>query len=299
MVPLCRRGKVIQSAVNQLVMNLSRGKRRLGMSILLAAGASVAARRLRALSIDGALAATAVGGAVVSGTGALGAAALTAFFASSSLMGRLPDARQGRQRRGNERDAVQVLANGGVAAILAVVQRNGQGRGRRILLSGFGGALAAATADTWATEIGSRASAQPRSIVTGRPVPVGTSGGVSPIGLLASAAGSAFIAAVVANGGRRAAVDESPHLPAVVIGGVCGAVFDSILGAAVQEGRFCPCCEEETELPRHHCGHATVVVRGMPGFDNDVVNFAATLVGAAMAATIAWFATPRSALERG
>jgi uncharacterized membrane protein len=123
-------------------------------------------------------------------------------------------------------------------------------------------------------------------------VPVGTSGGVSVAGLLASGAGAASIAAVMAPGGR-------PIGSATFIGGVCGALADSALGAAFQEVRRCEACGEETELPRHGCGRPTMVVRGIPGFDNDAVNLAATLVGAATASLIARAAlTPSAAAER-
>ena len=64
----------------------------------------------------------------------VGAAALLAFFASSTLLGRLPQSHGRQQRRGNERDAVQVLANGGVAAALALAIC-GSSRRRKPLLA--------------------------------------------------------------------------------------------------------------------------------------------------------------------
>lgn len=269
------------------------------MPFVAAATTAVAARRLRALSVDGALASTAVGGAIVTGTGFLGAASLLTFFVTSTLLGRLPRARGHSQRRGNERDAVQVLANGGTAALLALAMRSRRGHDSRLLVSAFGGALAAATADTWATEIGTRLGTKPRSVLTGRFVPIGTSGGVSVPGLLASAAGATSIAAVIAAGSRRANTSGRSPMPAVALGGLCGALADSVLGAAVQEVRFCAACGEETESLRHGCGRPTTVVRGIPGFDNDLVNLAATLAGAAAAAAIARRAPTRApAAER-
>lgn len=268
------------------------------MPFIAAAAASVAARRMRALSPAGALASIVVGGAIVSGAGVIGTAALVTFFASSTVLGRLPHGNGSRQQRGNERDAVQVLANGGVAALLALLMASPRGRCHRLLLPGFGGALAAAAADTWATEIGTRASTRPRSILSGRPVPVGTSGGVSLAGLLASAAGAASVAMAVAASARHGKTPVPSPLPAVALGGICGALADSILGASVQEVRFCKSCGEETESLRHRCGHPTTVVRGIPGFDNDVVNLAATLVGATTAAMIARSTPTHATAER-
>src|SRR5215217_2702346 len=101
-----------------------------------AAAISLAARRLRALSPGGALAATAVGGSVVAGSGIRGGGMLLAFSITSTLLGRLPAGDHLEQRRGRERDAVQVMANGGVAAILALASSSPTERTRSLFLAG-------------------------------------------------------------------------------------------------------------------------------------------------------------------
>ncbi len=207
-----------------------------------AAVISAIAYRVRALSPSGVLAASAVGGATVCGAGFRGGAALVTFFASATLLGRLPGSRRLEQQRGNERDAVQVLANGGVAAILALISAASV---RPSILVGFGGAIAAATADTWATEIGSRSRQHPRSVATLRPVARGTSGGATWAGLAASATGAATIAGVVATGSSRRNGVARNHIIAVTLGGFTGALADSLLGATVQEVRFCDACRQE------------------------------------------------------
>ena len=55
---------------------------------------------------------------------------------------------------------MQVIANGGVAAVLALASSLTRRRIQSLLIAGFGGAVATATADTWATEIGSRSRAR-------------------------------------------------------------------------------------------------------------------------------------------
>src|SRR5207244_11910581 len=95
--------------------------------------------------------------------------------------------------KGAERDAVQVLANGGIfagAALAMLVHPHA----RWIALGA--GSLAASAADTWATEVGTLARGEPRSILDWRRVPTGTSGGMSAPGTGAAIAGALFIATV-------------------------------------------------------------------------------------------------------
>ncbi|MFN8591639.1 MAG: DUF92 domain-containing protein [Thermomicrobiales bacterium] len=235
--------------------------------------------RTKSLSRSGAIAATLVGTAVVAGGGYRAGAALITFFATSSLLGRLP-ARAGvsAQRRGNERDAMQVLANGGVATLLSLASLAAPPQVRAQVKVALIGSVATAAADTWATEIGSRYGHRPRAITTLRLVPAGTSGAISVAGLTASAGGAIMIAAVgVPNGfGFRGAA----------IGGIAGAVVDSVFGATWQEVRWCPACRQETELPRHDCGTETLHRRGLAWCTNDTVNLMSIAAGALIASAM-------------
>jgi uncharacterized protein (TIGR00297 family) len=245
-----------------------------------AAAISLAARQVRALSSSGAVAATIVGGAVMAGSGIRGGGMLLAFFTTSTLLGRLPAGDHLEQRRGRERDAVQVMANGGVAAILALGSLLPWERTRSLITAGFAGALATATADTWATEIGSRSRARPRSILTRQPTAPGASGGVTVDGLVASAVAAALIAGMASAQVVSTSRHSPPRAIAIALGGFTGALVDSVLGAAVQEVRFCDSCFVETEAPVHRCGTHTRVLRGAPWCDNDMVNAIATAAGA-------------------
>jgi len=162
-----------------------------------------------------------------------------------------------------------VLANGGVAAACALLAM----RYGLPLLAAFAGAFAAASADTWGTEIGSVLGGVPRSIATLRPVAAGLSGGVTFAGTLAEIVGAAAVALA------STAIDARLFVP-VFAGGVAGAFVDSLLGATVQSLRFCPRCARACETDPHACGAATAPQRGASWFGNDAVNFAATLAGA-------------------
>jgi uncharacterized protein (TIGR00297 family) len=139
------------------------------------------------------------------------------------------------------------------------------------------GALAASAADTWATEIGTLLAGRPISIISGRRVDPGTSGGISLAGTAAGIIGALFIAA--------AAGLASWPVPfvAVTIGGMAGALADSLLGATVQERRWCELCATSTERLIHSCGTPTTHTGGVAGFDNDAVNAVCSAVGALIA----------------
>ena len=150
-------------------------------------------------------------------------------------------------------------------------------------LYAFVGALATANGDTWATELGILSPGEPRSIVTLRRVPRGTSGAVSALGLGATVAGALVIGA----GGRvRRRAAAARRLVIAAVAGTVGALVDSLAGATVQETFYCRGCARECESPRHHCGAQAERRRGFIGFGNDLVNFTATLAGAIVAAAL-------------
>ena len=249
---------------------------------LLAGAIAFVARNVRALSTGGAVAALLVGTAA-SIAGWTWAAVLIVFFVTSSALSRFRhatrEARIGRiVEKGNERDAVQVLANGGVFAVAALLAA---ATGESAWAAAALGGLAAATADTWATEVGTVIGGLPRSVVTFKPLPAGTSGGVTVPGTLASIAGAAFIA------GMSYFIGVGGASTGVFVGGALGSLADSLIGATVQERRWCDGCSEATERRTHYCGRATHVVGGVPGARNDLVNVVCTLVGASVAATLA------------
>ena len=115
----------------------------------LAAGIAFAARRMRALTVSGATAAAIVGFLLFGLGGGQGAAALLLFFVTSSALSRWRKRDKDRIgfEKGGERDAGQVLANGGIAAACALLLPVfPEALWPRLALLG---ALAAANADTW------------------------------------------------------------------------------------------------------------------------------------------------------
>ena len=280
--------------------------------LALAAAIALAAYLARALDRGGA-AAAALLGAVVFGLGGLPwAVILVGFFVTSSALSRLFRRRKARFdekfSKGTRRDAGQVLANGGVAglaAALAWLAGSIAPAGsplRYLLWLAFCASLAAATADTWATELGVLSRRAPVLITSGKPVEAGTSGGVSLAGLLAAAGGSALIALLgwwmervgLASGAPITSAGLQAGLYGLVfLAGLAGSLVDSTLGATVQAIYTCPTCHKETERhPLHTCGTPTVHSRGWGWLDNDLVNTACTLSAALLALAVGLALTP-------
>lgn len=244
------------------------------LALLLGVGVAGAAWRVRSLSMSGAIAAAAVGAAVLVGAGWWGGVALLTFFVGSSAVSRLcPDpAAASGEAKGGERDAGQVLANGGAPAAGALLALFFHGAPLQLLTIG----LAAAAADTWATSFGALSRRPPRSILSGKEVPPGTSGGVTLLGTVGGILGAASLALV----GFLATHDPRLTTAALLIG-TAGMLLDSALGALVQARFHCEQCGLSTERPVHRCGARTVQIGGVRWLTNDGVNALATCAATA------------------
>ena len=256
------------------------------LGFLLATLVAYLAYRAHSLSRSGALAATVVG-TVIFGMGGLEwAILLLTFFITSSGLSRLFKRRKvgldEKFSKGHQRDAGQVLGNGGLATIFAALHAFYP---ESVLpWIGFAASLAAVNADTWATELGVLNPTPPRMITNlSKRVEKGTSGGISLFGTLASLLGSAVIALPAILLSSIEPLNTNTFL-LITAAGVAGSLFDSLLGATVQAMYYCPTDKKETERhPLHTCGTMTIHIRGWEWLDNDCVNFACGAFGALIA----------------
>ncbi len=255
--------------------------------LLLASAAAAIAFRLRSLTRGGAYAATVLGTLVFGLGGWQWAVLLLTFFILSSALTRaFGGAKRGVEQnyeKTGQRDEMQVASNGGVAALFVVLHAAFPIATWPWI--GYAGALAAVNADTWATELGVLDPHRPRLISSfGKVVEKGTSGGVSIVGTAASLLGAGLIGALAAWFGENA---WGPLLLAVASAGLLGSLVDSWLGATLQAIYFCPHDQKETEKhPLHGCGTPTIHVRGWTWLNNDLVNVACAVTGAAAALAI-------------
>ncbi len=256
-------------------------------ALIISLAVSLLAYKRQSLSKSGAAGATVVGTVIFGLGGPAWGIILGLFFVSSSLLSHFKeDEKQAAAEKfdkGHQRDMGQVLANGGLGSLIALLSVL---MPSEIWFPLFVGVMATVTADTWATELGTLAKHPPRLITNGRRVEVGTSGGVSLLGTIVSLMGGIII-------GLAAGLLD-PDLNVLVgtliggLGGLMGSLFDSLLGATVQQIYYCDVCEKDTERRVHKCGQETRPLRGWAWLNNDLVNLFASIVGAFVTAGF-WF----------
>lgn len=301
------------------------------VSLLIGLAASsligLVAYRRGSLTRSGVLGAVLTGTAIFGFGGLVPGILLVGFFVSSTLLSKF-NARAKQEvnekfQKGSQRDLGQALANGGWAALLAVLYggMHLSNTDVPLLFMAIVGALATVTADTWATEIGVLSKSPPLLITTGRIVPAGTSGGITFLGTITAYLGGLFIGVLVVLGqfallylgaipqrltgtifsyNGLYTLDNTIFASAMVLSGVfkilfiagvsglAGALFDSLLGATVQATYFAEYDERQTERTTDSQGNPTRLVRGWRWLDNDWVNFFSSIFGSAVAAGLAF-----------
>lgn len=207
--------------------------------------------------------------------------AIGLFFASSACLqaairfGLLAEAPSQVTLKSGPRDFFQVCANALPATCCLVIGALTQNSAFTLA---YYAALAAACADTFASELGMYARQKPYWLLQRRPVPTGLSGGVTYFGTFASAIGSLLISGFVGLSATWIPL-APPNSRIVLVGflflcGLFGSLLDSLLGETVQ-AVYQTATGQLTEEPRL-ADHA-VLKKGYPFFTNDIVNFSCTL----------------------
>lgn len=238
--------------------------------MLLAVIFCVIAFLARWLTLDGAYAAS-TAGAVVFGLGGYAAAAmLMLFFISSTLISRnevLSEGNPGRYLNNVRRDGLQVWSNGFWFSLFLAI---GFSTEMEIFYIASLGAIAVATADTWATELGSKRFGAATYLISNfQNVEPGSEGGISWPGTLAALSGSLLIAVAAAF-----AFDlQLSIIFAIFISGFLGCLADSYFGATFQRSNAA------IKLPALFSADTFQV-------DNNMVNWLSTGVGSLLAIII-------------
>jgi uncharacterized protein (TIGR00297 family) len=247
----------------------------LALGVILGLFISVVSYKLKLLSLNGAIATFLLAGIIFGFGQVKWTVPILTFFIFSSLLSKFRKKINPRVdsyfQKSDERDHVQVLANGGFPGILVLIN---QIHTSELFYIAYVSAIAAVCSDTWATEIGTLIKSKTFNIINFHQVEQGISGGVSLIGFIGAVLGAILIS-----------VSASPWLNnfsefmiIIFISGFLGSTFDSVLGSAVQ-GKFnCIICNKTVEN-KIHCGKNSFHVNGIKWLDNDSVNFAASLFG--------------------
>ena len=272
----------------------------LAIGLLLNAAASLLVLWRGSLDAGGAIVGTLVGTLIFACGGPLFWIILMAFFITStgvsSIGARAKAGLAEMHQKGGRRDLFQVLANGGVGMIAAVVFRI---TGDPAWAAGFAVSFASSNADTWAGELGVLSRAGPVSLLGFKPVPRGVSGGVSLLGTLASLGGALFISLLFAALNISLGIFSAgfARLAAyITAAGFLGALVDSLLGAVLQAQYERPGTSGAgsagspavlTERSRGRDGTPNRLVRGLRFVTNDVVNLASCALVTAAAVLLA------------
>ena len=245
--------------------------------------------RMRVLTLGGSIMAGLVALAVVMSQGWLWLAPLFFFLISGVLLGRLnpgqgPGTIGGRSdaKHGRPRDSIQVFCNGGIYALLAVLDDFHADVWMTI-------SLCTAMCDTWASEIGMYARWSTIDIATLRRVAPGLSGGISLAGTLGGFGGSMLMGLFICT--FMVTYPPSPGwlitvFKSVLIFGAAlwysafamgGMLLDSLLGALLQ-AKY-----DDGDGPRDT---GTRQVSGFRWMTNDGVNLLSNALTVAVAAWV-------------
>ncbi len=247
------------------------------LGMLLGGIAAILFWKLRLLATSGAMATFLLATVIFGFGGWQWTLPILAFFIPSSLLSKVGKRIKTRYdlvfEKGSERDFAQVFANGGVPGIIMIVYML---TGNDVYFLYYLAALAAASADTWATELGTLVRHQPRLITTLRKVAAGTSGGITFPGTISATAGAALIAfssfvfPIGISWGQ---------VGLITLAGLAGSMIDSLLGATIQVQYRCEICGKVTEKTMHCEDRPTGAFRGISWINNDIVNIA-SIIGA-------------------
>jgi uncharacterized protein (TIGR00297 family) len=250
-------------------------------AVVLAAMIGIGAYYFKFLSGGGSIAAFVLAVIVFGIGGWLWTVPILTFFVASSILSKFGKEKKKSLEhifdKSDTRDAGQVAANGGIAGILALSWYIFPEQ--QELYYCYVASLAAVTADTWGTEIGTLWKGNPRSVITWKPVETGTSGGVSLPGFAGGMAGAAVVTASAA--AIAGSAFATAYVVPIIVSGVIGSIMDSVLGASVQaqyqtiDGKL----TEKTSVD----GTPTTLATGFAWINNDIVNW---MCAASSAATM-------------
>lgn len=242
---------------------------------------ALVAYKKKSLNKSGMIAAIILGTAIFSLGGSIPFTLMLVFFISSSIISKIgKNKKKGLDKiheKSDARDFVQVIANGGVAVIcLFLFQKT---KDIRFFIASAV-SFAAANSDTWASEIGVLSKGKTISIITGKKIEKGVSGGISLLGTV-----SAFLGATVIGIAYTTiyillvGYDKKSLiiLFIIIILGFLGSIVDSILGITIQ-GQYIDDIEGNITEKKFNGRKENRLISGFRFINNDVVNILSNFI---------------------
>lgn len=241
---------------------------------------SLYAFKKRSVTVSGLMSMLVISSYFIGNNGIGALSILFAMFATATLLTKFKHEYKAQLtdkvlKKHGPRDAIQALCNLGIALLCFILYTYTHNAVFQLALVC---SVAASNADSWASEIGILSKQHPVLLTNFKTCKPGISGGITLLGTLAGISGSIFIALISVALKPMLSLELSTiHLFSIVsIAGISGLFVDSILGATLQIV-YKDAQEQETE----NVLWGTTKSRGIPGFNNDWVNFTSTCIVAA------------------
>lgn len=245
--------------------------------------------RKGSLNTSGAVTAVFLGTSIFALGGVIPYILMVVFFISSSIFSKLGKKRKKSldniHEKGDKRDYIQVFANGGIALFCLFLFKVTDDSKFFIAAAV---SFAASNSDTWASELGVLGKGKTISLIRGKVIERGISGGVSLFGTIAALLGSLLIASIftitsIYNIGYSG--NTMNIFFTIALCGFLGSIIDSIIGDTIQ-GQYKDNINGIITEKKYSDKGKNELIKGYSIINNDIVNVASNLIATVIALII-------------
>lgn len=263
--------------------------RQVFIGLLLSFLVSFVSFKKKALSTSGFIAGIFMGTLVYFFGGIIIFVSMFSAFASSSVLSKFKKDRKRHleliHEKSDTRDHIQIIVNCITGLIFSILYYF-YNQVEFLVISAT--SFAVLNSDTWASEIGVLSKKSPISILTGKKIEKGMSGGVSLLGTISSLLGAMFVAlsfsltwVVIYKYDNNLIY----YFLVCTLFGFLGSLIDSLFGLLLQAQYFSEELNIFTEKSVSN-GKANKLVRGFRIFNNDMVNLTSSITSCLIAMII-------------
>ena len=251
------------------------------IGIIISAAISIIAYNKKSLNRSGMIAAIILGSFIFIFGGMIPFMLMLVFFISSSIISKIGKIKKRNldkiHEKGDARDFIQVIANGGIALICVLLFQITKDP-KFLIASAV--SFAASNSDTWASELGVLSRGKTISIITGKRIEKGVSGGVSLLGTVSALLGATVIGlSYTINYIFTFGYDKNmiKILLIITLLGFLGSIVDSILGVTIQ-GHYIDESSGYITEKKVNGDRKNRLISGYRFINNDMVNIISNLI---------------------